>query len=339
MANLMLTKQCNLHCSYCFANEFVHRQSDVMSFENFLYCLDFLSHDVNERIGLIGGEPTLHPELRQMLIRLIDSPFSSICLFTNGILLDRYFNELRNSKFQILVNLNSPESTGMDNYLHTVDNIQEMIQRLYMRDQTGLSLNIHSPDQDFEYILRVLRDFDFRKLRLSLAIPNLEAGREIDPVDYFFRMLPTLRGLLRQMLEMDVAPVFDCNYLPFCLLTEEDRALFSQYENTMRRSNLLSANPICAPVLEILPDLHVVRCFGMSGVHKARLTDFRNTGELRRHFLAQIDAIAYRILPSEKCRGCGHFLRGLCSGGCYAYRQKAIQEAITALEKQFGGIA
>ena len=339
MANLMLTKQCNLHCSYCFANEFVHRQSDVMNYENFLYCLNFLSSHPGERIGLIGGEPTLYPQLRQALARLIDSPFSSVCLFTNGILLDQYFNELRNSKFQILINLNHPHASGAENYLHTLDNIREMIHHLYMRDQVGLSLNIHSPDQDFEYILEVLQLYGFRKLRLSIAVPNLEVNRGFDPLVYFKNMLPSVRSLLKRLLEMDVAPVFDCNYLPFCLLTNDDRVLFSKYKSTMRRSNLLSTNPICAPVLDILPDLHVVRCFGMSGVHKAWLPDFRSVDELRRHFLAHIDAIAYRILPSEQCRSCSDLICGRCSGGCYAYRQKAIQEANTMLDVRFGGIS
>ena len=68
MANLMITKQCNLKCTYCFANEFVNRQNDMMSYENFLKCLDFLMCDVNERIGIIGGEPTLHPNLKKMLV-------------------------------------------------------------------------------------------------------------------------------------------------------------------------------------------------------------------------------------------------------------------------------
>lgn len=338
MANLMLTKQCNLHCSYCFANEFVNRQSDVMSFDNFLLCLKFLSQNPRERIGLIGGEPTLYPEFHQVLVRLINSPFSSVCLFTNGILLDHYFNELRNSKFQILINLNSPDIIGPDHYQHILDNINEMMLHLYMRDQVGIGLNIHSAKQDFDYLLRVLKDYQFRKLRLSIAVPNIDADRRKDPLQFFEKMLPTIRRLVKILLQMDVAPVFDCNYIPVCLMTEEDRQLFSQYEETMKRSNLLAINPICTPVLDILPDLEVVRCFGMSNAYKASLFDFRNTEELKRHFQTQIDAIAYKILPSEKCRSCREYLRMRCSCGCYAYRQQAVVNANDYLDRTFGGI-
>lgn len=116
MANLMITKQCNLKCSYCFANEFVNKQKDVMSFENFKRCLEFLSYNPRERIGIIGGEPTMHPELSKMLAAIIDSPFQSACLFTNGILVDKFINELRNSRFQVLINLNSPDCIGSNKF-------------------------------------------------------------------------------------------------------------------------------------------------------------------------------------------------------------------------------
>lgn len=309
-----------------------------MSFDNFLFCLKFLSHNPKERIGLIGGEPTLYPQFQQVLSELINSPFSSVCLFTNGILLDRYFNELRNSKFQILVNLNAPDIIGIENYLHTIDNIQEMIERLYMRDQVGISLNIYSADQDFDYIIRVLQDYHCRKLRLSIAVPNLDVNRSMDSIIYFEKMLPSVRKLIKKLLQLDIAPVFDCNYIPPCMMTEEDRQLFSQYEKTIKRSNLLVTNPVCTPVLDILPDLHVVRCFGMSSAYKAYLADFQNTDELQRHFLMQIDALAYHILPSEKCRGCKEYFRMRCSGGCYAYRQKTVMSADTLLNTTFGGI-
>lgn len=338
MANIMLTKQCNLHCPYCFANEFVNKQSDVMSFDHFQFCLRFLSSNPRERIGLIGGEPTTHPDFKRMLAALIDSPFSSVCLFTNGILLDRYYNELRNTKFQILVNLNSPEAIGQELYQRTIANLDEMVQHLYMHNQLGLSLNIHSADQDFSYILEALKRYSFQKLRLSIAVPNLDENRRIDPLSYFEKMLPTVRRLVRKLLEMDVAPVFDCNYIPSCLLTEDDKKLFSQHPSTMRRSNLFTAKPICSPVLDILPDLHVVRCFGMSSVYKAWLPDFSTTEELKRHFIMQVDSVAHQILPSEKCRGCKEYLRIQCSGGCYAYRQKAVMEARSLLHQQFGGV-
>ena len=150
-----------------------------MSMETFETCLKFLSADYSERIGLIGGEPTLHPNLKQILARLIDSPFSSVCLFTNGIILQPYFNELRNGKFQILINLNDPRKVGSDRYAQIMDNIDQMVNHLYMRDQVGLGLNLYDPNMDFTFILEALERFRFKKLRVSVAVPNLRISLDL----------------------------------------------------------------------------------------------------------------------------------------------------------------
>lgn len=336
MANLMLTKQCNLQCSYCFANEFVNQQKDIMSYDNFMKCLQFLSTDPGERIGLIGGEPTLHPDLKLMLATLIDSPFRSVCLFTNGIVLEPYFNELRNSKFLILINLNEPDVIGEHKYFNIIENCENMIGRLYMRDQVSFGINIYKPNMNFEFVMDVLKQFRQKKLRVSVSVPNKDERCQMDPLDYFREMKDTIRGLVKNLLEIGVAPQFDCNYVPYCLLTEEDRALFIRYGEVMQRSNLTKIPPICSPVLDILPDLRVVRCFGLSGLYKVNLLDFRNAAEIRRHFTMEIDALAYHVVPADNCRNCQEYITGKCSCGCYAYRESKIKELRKSIKQEIG---
>lgn len=333
MANLMITKQCNLKCSYCFANEFVNKQKDVMSFENFKRCLKFLSYNPRERIGIIGGEPTMHPELGKMLASIIDSPFQSACLFTNGILIDKFINELRNSRFQVLINLNSPDSIGNNNYDRILSNMDEMINHQYMREQVGVGINLYAPDMDYEYILDILKKYRLSKVRVSVSIPNMDEGREINPLEYFHQMQRVVSDFIDDVLNIGVSPNFDCNYLPKCLAVEK---AFVKYEDVLRRSNI-HMNPICIPSIDILPDLKVVRCFGLSKLYKVDLFDFRNVEELKRHFLMEIDALAYHIKPDDKCKGCQEYYSGLCSCGCYAYRMSKLKELRTCLKEQYGG--
>lgn len=336
MANLMITKQCNLHCPYCFANEFVNKETDLMSMETFEKCLHFLAGNPEERIGLIGGEPTLHPQFRQFLVRLINSPFRNICLFTNGILLDRYFTELRNGKFIILINLNSPDVVCKATYKKIIDNIDQMINHLYMWDQVGIGLNIYDPEMNVEYLYDVLKQFRFKRVRLSVAVPNLTADRTVDPLEYFHKMKKKVCEIILELLKINVAPFFDCNYLPNCIFTEEDYELFRQYPEVLKRSNLTWDTAICAPVLDILPDLRVVRCFAVSDFYKAYLTDYQNIQELKRHLSSEVDALAYQILPSAECKSCHEYLAGKCSCGCYAYRLKKMQKLRAFIHSEFG---
>ena len=113
------------------------------------------------------------------------------------------------------------------------------------------------------------------------------------------------------------------------------RDRYRQYEEILKRSNL-SAYPICTPTIDILPDLQVVRCFGMSSVYKVNLLDFRNTEELKRHFMMELDALAYHILPDKACGSCGEYRAGLCSCGCYAYRLPRLKELREKIHRLYG---
>ena len=51
MANIMITKRCNLRCPYCFAEEFVGKSSDDITIDNFRTAIDFALTNPNEEIG------------------------------------------------------------------------------------------------------------------------------------------------------------------------------------------------------------------------------------------------------------------------------------------------
>jgi cyclic pyranopterin phosphate synthase len=120
-------------------------------------------------------------------------------------------------------------------------------------------------------------------------------------------------------------------------LEPSDAELFHKYDATMQRSNLRHIHPICSPVLDILPDLQVVRCFGMSDAYKVSMLDFHNTEELRRHFLLEVDALAYHILPNKACGSCAQYAAGKCSCGCYAYRMQDLKSLRQSLKQQGAG--
>lgn len=333
VANLMLTKQCNLHCPYCFANEFVNKDSELMSFDSFRKALQFLSTNPDEKIGLIGGEPTLHPEFKKMLAYLIDSPFRFVSIFTNGIKLEPYFNELRDSKFHILINVNEPEKVGTERYNNIVRQIDIMVNQLYMKKQVSIGINLYKEDMDYGFFLKLIERYRFNQVRVSVSVPNLDDARNVNPLAYFKRMMPTVRRFVRDIVERGAAPSFDCNYIPPCLLEEQDIRFYKENETVMRRSSFRREGNICHPVLDILPSLEAIRCFAMSDYHKASILEFRNVDELRRHFELEIDGQAYGLPPCDECRDCHEYLVGKCSCGCYAYRLASLK-ALRDIKRQ-----
>ena len=113
MANIFLTRKCNLNCSYCFADEFVNKANEEITIDNFKTALQFIKTHKDEKVGLIGGEPTLHSAFAEILdILNSDDDITSYVIFTNGIELDKFIDRITNEKVGLLINCNSPENIG-----------------------------------------------------------------------------------------------------------------------------------------------------------------------------------------------------------------------------------
>lgn len=130
MSNIVINEACNLKCPYCFANEFVNKDSQEISIHNFKEAVSFIktSSNFNGRIGIIGGEPTVHSQFSNILNEVSqDFEISHCVIYTNGILMNDYTEELLNRKYTFLINLNSPEDIGEQMYSKIISNIENLI--------------------------------------------------------------------------------------------------------------------------------------------------------------------------------------------------------------------
>ena len=160
MPHIMLTYRCNLHCSYCFANEFVNKEKTDITVRNFRKAVEFLTRTGETHIGLIGGEPTLHPVFQLLMEMLIANPkVSGITLFTNGLLLDQFIPQITHPKVKLLVNCNSPLIIGEKSYDRMRSNLDTLIWQYYMKDRVHLGINLYSIDMDYTYIMELLQRY------------------------------------------------------------------------------------------------------------------------------------------------------------------------------------
>ena len=158
MPNISLTFRCNLRCPYCFAREFVDAKSGDISLDNFNTALEFLTKDNAIHLGLIGGEPTLHPQFEEILQQVIDHPkVSAATVFTNGVLLDRYTDLLAHPKISLLVNWNTPNLLGEKAFKAIQDNVDTLIFKHQMQHRLNLGLNVADGSLDYRYMLDLLK--------------------------------------------------------------------------------------------------------------------------------------------------------------------------------------
>ena len=84
---------CNLKCGHCYINKEQHG-SQTLPFETVCTWLEaFTGENADSNLVLLGGEPTLHPDLADIVIAAKHKGYSSTTIDTNGYL----FNDILNN--------------------------------------------------------------------------------------------------------------------------------------------------------------------------------------------------------------------------------------------------
>jgi MoaA/NifB/PqqE/SkfB family radical SAM enzyme len=82
--------RCNLHCRHCYINPEQHGRKRLPLDRIERWLAVFASHSPGANLVLLGGEPTLHPDLPQVVRCARRLGFASITIDTNGYL----FNDI-----------------------------------------------------------------------------------------------------------------------------------------------------------------------------------------------------------------------------------------------------
>lgn len=332
MANIMMTDVCNLHCPYCFANEFVNKDKNEISEDAFDKAVDFIINDgSHDTVGLIGGEPTIHSQFDYLMRKLIHNErVKKIMLYTNGILIDKFWDVICHPKTHLLINCNSPRDIGERQYEIITRNLDVLFNQKMCGERVTLGINMYSNHFEYDYMLDLLKTYNQKHVRFSITVPNIDAERNINAHSYFSMMKPEMLKFFHDLLSIGVIPNFDCNKIPSCVMREEELHEFDKYldnqfiKNNIGKSNIVSSEVKCNPVIDIRQDLTAVRCFGLSETTKQNISDFDGIKELENYYIRTVDAYAYNTSYCQECNVC--HLRSVmkCTGGCLAYKIKQI---------------
>lgn len=339
MANIMVNETCNLRCPYCFADEFVNKAPKEMTLEEFKMALAFvLSDDSDRQVGIIGGEPLLYTHIDEAMRIALSHPQSEyVMIYTNAVELDRLAPEiLEAKKFRMLVNCNSPEDMGEEAFEKMRQNLLSFQNDHFGDSRFRLSVNIYKPDFDYSYVIPLVQELGFDVIRLSISVPQKGDLSGKSPMEYFREMKPIAIRFVGDMIRCGVITGFDCNFLPSCVFTDDERdgikgakdvfysALSERYSDTFWQRVIFCELNNCTPVIDILPDLRAIRCFGLSEYTKRDIRDFRSIGELRNHYINTVDRPAHSLWTSDECRDCYERECGECSGGCLLFKAKQL---------------
>jgi len=327
MANLFLTRKCNLKCPYCFADEFVNKENEEYTMENFHKAVKFIKTMPGERLGFIGGEPTLHPKFQKMLDYVLkDDEIQYFVIYTNGLELHKYIDDLKFNKVNMLINCNPPADLGEARFKRLKDNIT-LLKESGVRN-FNLGINLYSKNMDYSYIFDLLKIADNKSLRFSTALPNSDKEDMKDPLESFMEFKPFLFQFFEDCVKNEVVPNNDCNAIPQCLLTPQDKKTqlkLSILAKEFNKPGPITSSHTCNPVIDILPDLTAVRCFGLSKYTKTPIEKHKNMENLRSYFINEIDLYAKLSFAGEGCSSCKMRIINKC-GLCFTYKIKQSEK-------------
>lgn len=144
VASIEITHKCNLKCRHCYGKYGADRQETV-SLENIKKFLHDFKAIGGRVVEFTGGDITMHPNLKEIVLEAVKLDFQQIALLTNGIALTKEVMDIvikNKERFIVQIDLHSLD----DGYLYwftqaknTLDTIKEKINIL---NSAGVMLRI-----------------------------------------------------------------------------------------------------------------------------------------------------------------------------------------------------
>ena len=111
---LHLTQRCNLSCVHCYADSSPYVSSEgELPVERWLKIIDDFADAGGERVLFTGGEALVYAGCTQLLRRARERKLD-VTLFSNGILIDRYLDVIRECVDQVQISIDGPDPETND---------------------------------------------------------------------------------------------------------------------------------------------------------------------------------------------------------------------------------
>ncbi|MEW6359591.1 MAG: radical SAM protein [Planctomycetota bacterium] len=302
---LCIINQCNRNCDYCFEGRFKQGPTRMMSLDDVRRICDFaqFSRAPMAPVNVMGGEPTLHPQLIDILSLLRQlNPTAEICLLTNLLCAPALLGEMEGLNLSCLTNVGGYPSYSAEerDLLHR--NLAYLRENRIFRS-LGLAVTITRPDQDFGFLYEIMRRDEAPStiggVRIGISCPGFDFANDFPADDS--------PGLGEKYLEI----VTEChrirpliafrNECPvnLCMMSEEIVARLAPA--VAHLTGCCQGNP------DILPGFSTHWCFAFEGVPEMRIENifaYRNMAEVHAALYAMRRELERRLDPqcdAERC--------------------------------------
>ncbi|MFC1632266.1 radical SAM protein [Candidatus Omnitrophota bacterium] len=308
--NVLFTNYCNRNCAYCFAKGKLASsrgfKKQHISFKNLKTVINFLKTSRQADIGILGGEPTLHPHFKRAFGMILQERFI-VSLFSNGIIstdILTFLQGIKNPQWTMVLNINHPASYTRKESL-IIHNLLRALKK-----QILLSFNICRKDFNGDFLIELIKKYGLSPgIRLAMALPQYGHNNQHIALKDYRKVATRVVRLAEKCDNADISIYFDCGFL-LCSFTEEEFGRLFRYNSPLQAD--------CVQAIDVAPDLTVWKCFATGLLWNKKLTDFSNLAEVNKFYIDKF-RMPKRLGVLEQCFRCKSLLRKKCGGGCLGH--------------------
>lgn len=144
--DIELTNMCNLKCKYCYVDFNKPIDIENIDYKKTIEMLDELKEMGTLFITITGGEPTLHPNFKDILKHALKNKFY-VRVLTNGSALDedeiKELNEIsKNGLLSIDISMHSLKENIFDDFTQKQGTFRRVMKTIYMIKETAIPLSL-----------------------------------------------------------------------------------------------------------------------------------------------------------------------------------------------------
>lgn len=307
MINLFVDYACNLDCDYCFVRGLSTEHPPMLGAKDFERFCSWARKVHLPSLGILGGEPTLHPDIVEMLERLMDAGVAPV-LFTNALFPRPIHKQLAALTFNIVVNYNDPMNLSGQQWALMQDNIAGLKEA---GAHLSFSKNFSKGAMEFEYLIEGCRAFDIKRVRYDVSRPSSLARNEYFDFSETKELVPDIMRFVKACEAEGIVTGLDC-CMPPCAFDPESLEYLQTHS--------MKFSGVCFPSLDVQTDLSVTHCIPLQCVQAPDITTFGGEWDLLDYFCGAVKDLRGRpCFPG--CAECGDF--GVsCQGGCMALKRE-----------------
>jgi len=327
--NLFITNLCNRCCPYCDVKEWIVQDKGAahhLSLKEIDRIIDWLKRSNVNAVQLVGGEPMLHPDVVEIVKRILKSRIYIRSILTNGLVETELYRKITDIvSTNWLVNVNNPDTYSTEEW----ELLNRNLELLRWKDDNKLignkkfdlrnlslqlAITFYQPDQRYNYIIEMAKKLDVAFIRYDVSHPSSDTSNIYVDFEHLIKVKPVLMRFLRECVHEGIKPNLDC-VLPPCIFTPEEMRFILLFAG---------GKSICHPCLDLMPDLRVVYCTSMRNALPTYSIQDMSLHEIARRQM--LDAGKLREHRPPRCRNCDNFLNNptMCQGYCLRYK---VEEA------------